>query len=98
MRLLGEAGVPCGAVMDSADLFADEHLAARNMIVEIDHPVRGRMKMPGVPIKMGAGANGASADVALSAAPLLGADNDSVWGELGLGAEEIASLRADGVI
>ncbi|MFN2428229.1 MAG: CaiB/BaiF CoA transferase family protein [Candidatus Binatia bacterium] len=93
MRILGEAGVPCGAVMDTADLFRSEHLRARGMVVEIDHPTRGRMEMPGMPIKMD-GAVG----VAMGAAPLLGAHTDEVLAGIGLGAEEIADLRRSGVI
>lgn len=94
MRILGEAGVPCGAVMDSADLFRSEHLRARGMIAEIDHPVRGRMTLPGNPIKMQGGAE----ETILQAAPLLGASTDEVLAELGLDAGEIASLRSSGVI
>lgn len=93
MRLLGEAGVPCGAVMDSVDLFASEQLRARDMIAAIDHPKRGRMEIPGVAIKMGN-----TPDVTVTAAPLLGAHNDEVYGELGLGPDEIAALREARVI
>jgi formyl-CoA transferase len=92
MRLMAEAGVPCGAVLDSADLFRNEHLRERGMIVEVDHAVRGRMEMPGMPIKMGSG------EVPIEAAPVLGAHNDAVYTELGLTPEEIATLRTDGVI
>ena len=44
MRLLGEAGVPCGAVMDSADLFRSPHLRERGMVVEVPLPLAA---MPG---------------------------------------------------
>src|SRR5581483_5278422 len=41
MKTLGEAGVPAGAVNDTNDLRADEHLRKRGTIVTIKHPIRG---------------------------------------------------------
>lgn len=93
MRLLGEAGVPCGAVMDSVDLFASEHLRARAMVAEIDHPKRGPMQIPGVAIKMGN-----TPEVTIKPAPELGEHTEEVLGELGLGAGEVAALRTAKVI
>jgi len=93
MRILGEAGVPCGAVMDTGDLFRCEHLRARGMIAEIDHPVRGRMEVPSTPIKMGG-----VAEVAMRAAPLLGAHTDEVLAGIGCSPAEIADLHAAGVV
>ena len=94
MRLLSEAGVPSGAVMDSVDLFASEHLRARGMVAEVDHPVRGRVVLPGNPIKMHGGAQ----EVPLQAAPVLGANNDEVLASLGYSADDIATMRAERVI
>ncbi len=41
MRILGEAGVPCSAVMDTLDLFHDPHLSERGFIQTVEHPVAG---------------------------------------------------------
>jgi crotonobetainyl-CoA:carnitine CoA-transferase CaiB-like acyl-CoA transferase len=94
MRRMSEEGVPCGAVCDSADVFANEHLAARDMIVDVEHPERGTMRVPGNPIKMSN-----SPATPIRAAHRLGADNDEVYGSLlGLSAADIEQLRRDGVI
>ena len=41
MKILGDAGVPSGAVQDTGELIRDEHLREREMIVDIDFPNRG---------------------------------------------------------
>jgi formyl-CoA transferase len=93
MELLGAAGVPCGAVLDSAEVLANEHLRQRGMILEIDHPARGRMTMLGSPIRMSA------SPVDVTPAPLLGQHNAEVYGKMfGLGADELATLKRDGII
>src|SRR5262245_968799 len=43
MEKLGAAGVPCGAVLDSAEVLTNPHLVERGMIVRIEHPQRGCM-------------------------------------------------------
>ena len=50
MEILAGAGVPCGACLDTAEVLADPHLLAREMIVEVEHPVRGRYLTVGNPI------------------------------------------------
>jgi formyl-CoA transferase len=93
MALLGAAGVPCGAVLDSGEVMANEHLRARGMIVDIEHPTRGRMATPGNPIRLSA------SSTEVTRAPLLGEHNAEILGKVcGLGAEELAKLKADGVI
>ena len=93
MRLLGEAGVPAGAVFDTMELSQDPHLNRRGAFVTVRHPVRGDFKMPGWPVHM------SESKVPIEAAPLLGADNGEVYGKLlGLSAEEIAALKEEQAI
>jgi formyl-CoA transferase len=93
MALLGPAGVPCGAVLDSDEVMANEHLRGRGMIVDVEHPKRGRMSLPASPIRMSA------SSTEVTRAPLLGEHNAEVLGKVcGVDAEELTKLKADGVI
>lgn len=51
LRLLAEAGVPSGPINTLDRVFADPQVAARNMVVEIDHPRIGRFRSIGNPVK-----------------------------------------------
>lgn len=89
MRLLGEAGVPASAVFDTMELSSDPHLRRRGTFVTFDHPQRGEVTIPGQMIKL------SDSQVKVESPPLLGADNDAVYGGLlGLSAQELDRLRA----
>ncbi len=75
MKILGERGIPCSACFNAVDIYSDEHLKQREMIVAIDHPDRGRFTLPGCPVKM------SDSPVDFSAAPLLGQHNAEVFDE-----------------
>lgn len=93
MRLVGEAGVPCGAVLDTGDLLANEHLRQREMMVSIDHPQRPGFTMPGCPVKL------SNSPTTVQPAPLLGQHNEAVYGALlGLTAADLAALGERGVV
>src|SRR5919197_658850 len=70
MRLMGDAGVPCGACQDTGEVLADPHLKAREMIVDVDYPTRGTYQTVGCPIKL------SDSPVAISRPPLLGEHTD----------------------
>jgi formyl-CoA transferase len=93
MRLMGEAGVPCGAILDSLELLSDPHMRERGMVVTVDHPVRGEFTMPGCPIKL------EDSPAEVTAAPLLGQHNAEIYGEmLGLSLAEIEQLKQGGIV
>ena len=93
MRMLGDAGVPCGAVLDTKDLFVDPHLLARGFIQNIHHEEQGELPVLGSPINLSA------SRVPLQAAPLLGRHTVEVLQEdLGLDEERLSRLHHDGVI
>jgi len=93
MEILGKAGVPAGAVLDTQEITDDPGMRQREMIVELDHPQRGSFTMPGWPVKL------SESHVPVEPAPLLGADNETVYGEwLGLSAGDVAALKSGNVI
>ena len=92
--ILGEAGIPCGPICDVEQVFRDEQVAARQMIVELEHPRAGLQAMPNSPLKF------SETPVVLSTpAPLLGQHTEEILqGVLGLSLDEIEALRATGAI
>ena len=86
MRLMGDAGVPCGACQDTGEVLADPHLKAREMIVDVDYPTRGTYQTVGCPIKL------SDSPVAVSRPPLLGEHTVEVASEL-LGFDEAECRR-----
>ena len=75
MDTLQRGGVPAGAVLDTQELMADEHLRKRGTFVTVNHPVRGPVVMPGWPVKM------SGSQVKVTSAPLLGVHTAEVLAE-----------------
>jgi formyl-CoA transferase len=92
MRILADAGVPCGACQDTGEVLSDPHLKARDMIVEVEHPVRGKYLTAGNPIKLSA------SSVPITTSPLLGEHNAELLAELGYTEADITSLKDEGAI
>jgi crotonobetainyl-CoA:carnitine CoA-transferase CaiB-like acyl-CoA transferase len=87
------AGVPGGPVYSYDQTLADPHVLHRRMVVEVEHPAIGRMKMPGLPIK-----SSGELTTIRAPAPLLGQHSRELLREAGYGESEVSALLADGVV
>ncbi len=90
---LDAAGVPGGPVYTYSQILADQHIKARNMVIEVEHPIIGPMKMLGLPVKS------TGELVAIRhPAPWLGQHSAETVKQLGLSERDIETLFEDGVI
>lgn len=86
--------IPCAPVNNFAQALADEQVLARQMVVEVAHPLGGATHMPGNPIKLSE-----THEDTFTPPPLLGQHNREVYGGLlSLSEAEIAQLQAEGII
>src|ERR1700675_7793 len=86
--------IPHSAIMSMADIFADPHYRARDMIIDVPAEGLGTLPQPGVVPKLSL--TPGRVDYAGAA---LGRHTDEILsGLLGLNADEIATLRAEGVV
>ncbi len=93
MRIIGAAGIPAGAVLDTSELIADPSFEARGIMQTVEHPVIGPYKMTTWPVRF------SGRPPQAKPAPLLGQHTGEVLGDwLGLGADQVAALRGDSVI
>ena len=88
-RRLVPRGVPCSAINDVAQMKA----RFPEVFVTVEHPVTGALEMSGAPFTF----SDSSVDYAIPA-PTLGQHTDDVLREIGVSSDEIAQLRADGIV
>lgn len=93
MRRLGEAGVPCSAVIDTRELYHDPHLLERDFVKTVEHRDLGEVRLLGFPTRM------SESSVQIKRAPYLGEHTDQVLAEdLFLDSETLGKLREIGVV
>jgi formyl-CoA transferase len=93
MQMIGAAGIPAGAVLDTMELQNDPSFEQRGIMQVMHHPVHGDFKMPAWPVRV----DGKPSRLAPS--PVLGEHTAEVLGTwLGLGEADVASLRRDGAL
>jgi formyl-CoA transferase len=90
---LGAARVPAGKVYTARDICEDPHYRARDMLLKQTTRDGHQLEVPGIVPKLSA-----TPGTVRTSAPRLGEDTDAVLAEAGLTAEQIALLRAKGVI
>ena len=87
-EIMNEAGIPFGLIATVAEAAEHPQLQTREMLIEVDDPALGTIKIPGIPIKMHD-----TPGVVSQAAPLLGQNTDEVLNELGFSSEEIKTFH-----
>ena len=94
IALLEKANVPCGPINRIDQVFADPQAVARGLTVSLDHSAAGPIDLVASPVRLSK-----TPPEYRSAPPLLGEHTDEVLAaELDLDADEIAKLRADGIL
>jgi CoA:oxalate CoA-transferase len=92
VAVLGKAGVPVAPVNTPGQMVNDDQVVAREMIVEQDHPIAGKIRVVGVPVKLSE-----TPGKVRTPAPLLGEHTEQVLRKLGYG-ERLGELEQAGVI
>ena len=93
LKALEAAEVPAGRIYNVADIVADPHYQARGMILDADLPGGATVKMPGIVPKLSDTPGSVNWQ-----GPALGQHTESVLGELGMSAADIAQLKHSGVV
>src|SRR5438552_3978830 len=93
MKILGEAGIPAGAVLDTDELNKDVTFEQRGIMQTMVHPVHRPFKMPGWPVRVD------GQPTRVTSSPMLGEHTEQVLSDwLGLSAEAVAALKAEGAL
>ena len=87
------AGVPVGPINRIGDMLADPQVAAREMVVEVEHPRAGRTKAIGMPVKFSE-----TPCAVTRPSPLLGQHTREILGSLGFDGPAIDRLAAAGAV
>jgi crotonobetainyl-CoA:carnitine CoA-transferase CaiB-like acyl-CoA transferase len=90
---LDAVDVPCAKIQSIDEVAQDPQITARNMVIEQDHPVAGKIRLPNLPFKF----SGFDATIKRPA-PLLGQHNAEIAQSLGFSPDEISTMQSDGVL
>jgi crotonobetainyl-CoA:carnitine CoA-transferase CaiB-like acyl-CoA transferase len=90
---LNAAGVPCGRVQSLQAVFEDPQVLHQEMVITVDHPGHGAVKMTGFPVKLSVTPCRVNRP-----APDLGADTEAVLREAGYSQTDIETFKSAGVV
>ncbi len=90
LKILADAGLPCGPIYTIDKIFEDEQVIHRQMVKELDHPKAGKIKVTGIPVKLSE-----TPGEIHSAPPLLGQHSHEILSSLGYSDGEIEKMRQD---
>ena len=93
VETLNKAGVPCGPVNSVAEVFRDPQILQQQMVMDVEQPGYGIVRMLGFPIKFSD-----SPCRVRRPAPRLGEHSDEILGELGFAVVEREAWRQSGVV
>jgi len=93
IKILNDAGVPCGPIYRIDEAFADPQVQHLQMAQPVRSPALGDLTIVGHPVS-----HGSRRLPIRKAAPELGQDNDAILGRLGFSKEQITDLAKRGVI
>lgn len=93
LQLLRKAGIPCGPVNTIDKVVSNAQVLHREMLIEIEHPVAGKIKVPSIPVKL----LETPGTIRLPP-PILGQHTEEVLKKMGYSMTDIQELRRDNAI
>ncbi|MBI4635761.1 MAG: CoA transferase [Candidatus Rokubacteria bacterium] len=93
LAALQAAEIVAGPIHTIDQVFSHPQVRAREMVLEVEHPTAGAIKLVGFPLKF----SGTPSRIG-APPPLLGQHTEAVLGDLGYSAAEVAALRAEGAV
>ena len=93
VKLIADAGIPCGPINRISQVVDDPQVAARNMLVDVAHPQVPGLRVPGPPLKLTA-----TPPTVRRHPPMLGEHNDEILADAGFDPDQISRMRQKGVI
>jgi crotonobetainyl-CoA:carnitine CoA-transferase CaiB-like acyl-CoA transferase len=93
IELFSQKNIPCGPIYTMDQVFDHPQVAARDMVVQVDHPEAGRVKLVGSPIKLSR-----TKTKIVSHPPIAGEHTSEILQQAGFSIEEISQLRENNII